>query len=238
MGRLNLVTAPTAEPVTLADAKLHLRVNVSDDDALITDALIAGRERVELETGRQLITATWELWMDGFPGQPSSGIDGGMGYGAWGFDSLASARWLDWNLWWKNQFIDMPLAPLQSVASIKYIDASGVQQTWDPTQYQVDAPVGPRASRGRIKPAYGVSWPVTRDQMDSVIVQFTAGYGAAATAVPSMLRRAILLIAGDFYENREGTVVTDRRVTVQELPYGVSNILQQYRARPIARAAA
>lgn len=69
---LKLITPPATEPVTLAEAKLHLRVDITDDDALITDIITAAREYVETTTRRQFVTATWEYRMDGFP---SSGGD-------------------------------------------------------------------------------------------------------------------------------------------------------------------
>ena len=64
---LTLVTAPEVEPVSLTDAKLHLRVDVSDDDDLITALVQATREQAEAFTRRALITQTWELVLDAFP---------------------------------------------------------------------------------------------------------------------------------------------------------------------------
>ena len=62
-----LLTGPSAEPLTLAEAKNFLRVDISDDDDLIA-ALIAGaRIHVEAETRRALITQTWRLVRDEWP---------------------------------------------------------------------------------------------------------------------------------------------------------------------------
>lgn len=61
------ITAPAIEPITLSEAKVHLRVEHSADDALITAMIVAARERAEAETGRALITQTWEVVLDSFP---------------------------------------------------------------------------------------------------------------------------------------------------------------------------
>ncbi|HWA91813.1 MAG TPA: head-tail connector protein [Rhizomicrobium sp.] len=61
---LQLVTPPALEPVTLADAKAHLKVDTSDDDALIARLIPAARARAEWHTGRALIAQSWILWLD------------------------------------------------------------------------------------------------------------------------------------------------------------------------------
>jgi len=64
---LNLITAPACEPLTLTDAKDHLRVTYSDEDLLIESLITAARIEFEALTYRQLITATYDLVLDGFP---------------------------------------------------------------------------------------------------------------------------------------------------------------------------
>lgn len=64
---LKRITAPAAEPVTLAEAKAQCRVEDTASDALITALIIAARELAEHETGRSLMTQTWELALDAFP---------------------------------------------------------------------------------------------------------------------------------------------------------------------------
>ncbi len=61
------IAAPASEPLDLATAKLHCRVDGTDEDALITALIVAAREQAEHETGRALITQTWELVHDVFP---------------------------------------------------------------------------------------------------------------------------------------------------------------------------
>lgn len=67
MLRLEQVSAPSVEPVSLADAKLHLRVDIDDDDDLITGLIVAAREHAEEVTRRALITQTWNYYRDDFP---------------------------------------------------------------------------------------------------------------------------------------------------------------------------
>ena len=64
---LKLITAATTFPITLADAKLHCRVDANDDDTLINALITAATELAEQKTGRALMAQTWELTMDAFP---------------------------------------------------------------------------------------------------------------------------------------------------------------------------
>lgn len=65
---LRLSSAPATEPVTLTEAKNHLRVDISNDDDLITALIQASREWIEKYTNSVLITQTWEYQRDyGFP---------------------------------------------------------------------------------------------------------------------------------------------------------------------------
>lgn len=66
---LQLVTPPAGEPVSLAEAKLHLRVDGGEDDLLIGSLITAARQAAETITHRQFITARWKLVMDAFAGQ-------------------------------------------------------------------------------------------------------------------------------------------------------------------------
>lgn len=67
MPRFELVTGPTLEPVTLAEAKNHLRYVDNDEDPLINALITSARLTVESQTARQLVTATWKLHLDFFP---------------------------------------------------------------------------------------------------------------------------------------------------------------------------
>ena len=64
---LQLVTPPSEEPVSLIEAKLHLRVDFDEDDTLIASLISAARQAAETLTGRQFVNARWKLVLDGFP---------------------------------------------------------------------------------------------------------------------------------------------------------------------------
>ena len=58
---------PTNAAVSDADQKLHAKIDLTDDDALVTDINLAAIEYVEDRLQRGFITQTWELSLDGFP---------------------------------------------------------------------------------------------------------------------------------------------------------------------------
>jgi uncharacterized phiE125 gp8 family phage protein len=63
-----LATAPAAEPLTYAQAKAYMRLLDDTDQTTIVEPLIrAARAKVETDTGRRLITQSWDLLFDAFP---------------------------------------------------------------------------------------------------------------------------------------------------------------------------
>lgn len=64
---LTLYAAAATEPIPTADAKLHLRVDISDDDDYIASLVKAARAQAENILGRRLVTQTWDLTRDCFP---------------------------------------------------------------------------------------------------------------------------------------------------------------------------
>lgn len=68
--RLELVTAPTNEPVSVGQLKDHSRIDWSVEDALIDGYVAAARLQIEDELKRALITQTWDLYLDGWSSFP------------------------------------------------------------------------------------------------------------------------------------------------------------------------
>lgn len=163
----------------IADSSLGAEapsVNTTDDP-MISMLIASARAAAETELHRSLITQTLDAYFDRFPCPPLRYAD------------LPSQH-------------ELRLPPLSSVTSITYIDTEGAQQTLAVDQYLVDAVSKP----ARVAPAYGVSWPSTRDQANAVVVRFVAGYGAAA-AVPACIRNWMLMRIATLWENRQELVI-------------------------------
>jgi uncharacterized phiE125 gp8 family phage protein len=188
---LNQTTAPTETPISLDEAKAHLRVLHANDDATITALIAVATEKLDGRRGylgRALLTQSWEYRLHFFP---VCGV------------------------------IEIPLPPLQSVESVKYIDDAGAEQTLATDQYVVDT----ATHVGQIRLGYGLSWPSTRWEDYAVRIRFTAGFGDAADDVPQPIRQAILLMIGHWYVNR--TDVSEANLS--ETPMASKYLLGAYR---------
>jgi len=62
-----LTTPPAVEPVSLTEAKAHLRIGHADEDAMITRLIIAARRHFEAHTGLGLISQGWSYFRDDWP---------------------------------------------------------------------------------------------------------------------------------------------------------------------------
>lgn len=82
--------APASEPITTAEAKTNAWIEISDDDTFVDSLIEAARERCERVTGLQLVTATWELYLDEFPG-----VDGAIIVPKPPLQSVSSITYLD-----------------------------------------------------------------------------------------------------------------------------------------------
>ncbi len=195
---LFLVTAPTLEPLTLDQAKSQIRrTDLTDEDEFIDNILIPAARERAEQATRR---------------------------------QLLTATWdykLDAFPCDSSEPIVLPLPPLISIPSISYVDPDGATQTWSASLYQVSAPTGPRAARGKVAPVYGESYPSTRAQMDAVTIRFVAGYGATRSTIPPRLKQAMLLDLGTLYEHREDMIV-GQGYAISEFPVGAAAIYRSF----------
>ena len=96
--------------------------------------------------------------------------------------------------------MELPRPPLQSVTSIKYIDTDGAEQTLSSSIYEVDTESKP----GRVRLAYGQSWPSTRIQAQAVTVEYQTGWPISGSrpTTPDSIRLWILQRVTDAFMNR------------------------------------
>lgn len=60
-------TAPDCEPISVAEAKAHLRIDGSSEDILISSLILTSRLHIEAAPGLALITQSWRLVLDRWP---------------------------------------------------------------------------------------------------------------------------------------------------------------------------
>jgi uncharacterized phiE125 gp8 family phage protein len=207
-----VVEPATAAAVTLEYARSHLRSLARDEDELVQAWIYAATQHFEAQTGRQVMTATRELWLDAFPCVPS-------------YLCRPSAL-----------RIELPRPPLQDVVSVIYVAADGTETQLDPVgsttydsavQYQVKAPSGPYARRGWIEPAYGQVWPTARSERGSIRIQYHAGYGDRQEDVPELAVGILCYLIGQFDQFRvPATEVTGR---VEAMPIGLQMLMDEFK---------
>lgn len=196
MLQIKVVTPPSVEPVTLVEAKLHCKVDVTTDDDLITALIVAAREEIERLSGMALMPQTLELVLSDWP---------------------AADR------------IMLPRPPLSSITSVKYTDKDGNETTWDSANYLASTDSVP----GILALAWNATWPsVDLYPVDPIRIRYVAGFANAA-AVPQSLKQAMLLLIGQWYENREagGDTVGEKA----GIAFGVDRLIASYRAEALGR---
>lgn len=193
-------TPPSAEPVSLEQARLHLKL--TDDDPTDEDSLIEGvwipaaRRHAEMLTRRSFVTQGWRQRLDCFP----VGIKLEMGQ-VRRIDSLV--------------YRDMAGAT-QTISWAEPVN--GMQRSSDGTLVaNLDSEVA------EVYPAFGCTWPISLPEPGAIAVDYTAGYGAA-DAVPEGIKAWILLRVGLFDQNREEVTID----AVKPLPH-VDGLLDPYR---------
>lgn len=117
---------------------------------------------------------------------------------------------------WQTRIV-LPKPPIISVVSVQYVDIAGATQTLAANQYLVNT----TGDEGVIEPAYGITWPSVRKQMNAVTVRFTCGY----TTTPPDIAHAMKLLVAYWYMNTEAAAPS----AVSELPMAVSALLFPYR---------
>lgn len=202
-----LIAPPTVEPVSLAEARAWLRVDINDEDAAIASLISAARMAVEYATRRALVTQTWRTTLDAWP---PDGADAGW--------SVLATRP-------RNMPFEFaaPLAPVQSVSSIRVYDAAGQPQTLAGRTWRLlGAP-----ERARI--LFSAPPPQPGAAAGGIEIDIVAGYGDPANT-PAPLRHAILALVSFWFDNRGDVATTGSN----NLPPRVAALIAPYRRGRLA----
>lgn len=192
------LTPPEVEPVSLAEAKAHLRVDGDDENALISGCIATARQTFEQETRRSFLSQQWVAYITGCVGRiasielPRSRVLEGEGNAAVVEYRKTDGTWAtlatpgDWYL----QAVREP--------ALLWITAS---------PSDIDSPRSPDDA----------VWRVT----------YWSGYGVEPTSVPGPIRHAIMLMTAHLFERREivisGATITEVPVSIDRLlnPYRI-----------------
>lgn len=189
---------PAAEPLTLAEVKLHCAVDGNEFDTLLTSLITAARQYVEKIGGRALITQTWQLQLDCFPCNLCGRIElpGGPA------QSIESVKYIDTD------------GDEQTMAEADYVLRPtggnsllclGFDKAWPDYRYQ--------DGEYPVKIAYVVGYPYNSE--DSPAEPPTIN-------VPESIKQAMKLLIAHWYQNRETVVIGS---TVERLPLAVESML-------------
>ena len=122
MASLIIEKQPTAEPITLAQAKNFLRVSITDDDELISALITAAREACETFTARSFCYKGYRQGLDSFP----YFVDTVMSQQAYPPSYYSLPRYST-TLWNYSQMIKLLSPPLVSVERITFLWATDQQ---------------------------------------------------------------------------------------------------------------
>jgi uncharacterized phiE125 gp8 family phage protein len=165
-------TQPAVEPVTLAEAKAHLRVDTADDDTYITGLIRAAREWVEQYLDRTLVHTQWVMRFDKFPADSTADIE-----------------------------LPRPPVVASGTATavtVAYTLEDGATATYGTASFRVDRASTP----GAVKTNYAQTWPPHRQDDNAISVTWWAGYGPSGSDVPQGVKNAMLLYVHELYEKR------------------------------------
>jgi uncharacterized phiE125 gp8 family phage protein len=172
MSPLVLVTASTAEPISLTETKLWLRLDEHDvaEDPLVTSLIVKARQTWEARTQRAALVQTFDTYLD----QPLE-------------DDVPVA---------------LPKAPLVSVTSIRGFATTDATDSGGTAMSTSGYYVDTAQEFGRVALQNGFTWPTATRPINPVIIRFTAGYSSGSSGVPETVKTEIKQLVARLYEHR------------------------------------
>jgi len=183
-----VTTSTDSRAISIADMKTFLRVDTSDDDAVIAAYIATATEAIKQYLRRAILTETFVFKADGFTDEEADERLLALGPG---FHTASVPYVLG-----GGQTLDLPFPVLQSVTSVVTYDRSNNSSTFSSLKYQVDL------QSGRIYLNEGETWPTNLRAQDALEVTYVAGYGSGS--IPSPILQAIRSYVEQLYDGCEG----------------------------------
>ena len=101
----------------------------------------------------------------------------------------------------------LPKRPVNSITSIQYYDGNNTLQTLSTSLYQLHI--------NEFRLAYQATLPATADRWDAWTITYRVGYSQDGSQVPAIAKRAMLMLLGYYFENRDmltNEVIYNRKV--------------------------
>lgn len=195
------VTAPAREPVSLAEAKLHLRVDGSADDITISALISMAREWAEEATDLALVPQTWDFFWGQFPGIPP---------------------YRD-----ADQII-FPLNPVQAVLQFAFTQSNAAIVNWTVAGANLlndsgvlNAHIDLNTVPARIRLAYSCVWPnQVLQTANGVRIRCAVGFPAWSGTV-TKAGNVIQLAAGDAFDT---TWTAGKRIVIAGVPVILASV--------------
>lgn len=181
-------TPPAIEPVTAEELRAQLAETADGLPDAQANALIAeARELIEQMTGLAIITQTWKMALDHWP----------AGREVW-WDGVRQMAISEIYVPNSIRAVHLPRYPLQSVDSVTVFDDAGNDAAVTISEvFDVDVFRRP----GRMVLRNGATWPIALRNSNAIEIEYTAGFGATASTVPAILKRAVKQVAAYLHQH-------------------------------------
>ena len=204
------VSGPDVEPIDKTQVKQQIRLDADDtsEDTLLDLYITSARETVENLFGLALITQTWRMTIDRWPG----------GREPW-WDGVRQGAISELVNYGRNSQVMIPRYPLQDVDEIT-ADGESVNVS---DVFIVDTQQNP----GRIVLKIGATLPtVSQTAANGIEIEYTAGYGDGPTDVPADMRLALLQMVATMYTHRGDDCSTTDALKMS----GAYSVFSRYKA--------
>lgn len=213
IGTIAVKTAPVTEPITTAEAKTHLRVDISDDDTYIATLVTAARKRIEEFTGVRMVTQTLYWYLDSFPCEDVLNIPVGP------VTAVSSVKYtpdgaaqetFSASTGYETDLVSLPariaLKSSQSWPSDTLNRVNGVCVEFVAGYGAASGLVAARATltaaEATVAAATAETLTAAKAALAAAAVSVAAAEAAAVAEIPEDLRTAVKLLVAHWYENR------------------------------------